>query len=87
MRSIKIICADVKVKILNYVERIKVEWHHIKEIYKALKRELRVPENHDLRIFFFVVAYIVLSLIGMYNFAHLLAFVYIILLLERKSHG
>ena len=81
------IWANIKVSILNFVERIKFECRHLREIFHALKREMRIPENHDLRIFFFVVAYILLSLVGMYNLAHLLAFVYIILLLERKFHG
>jgi hypothetical protein len=85
--TLKHIWANIKVKLLNTWEQLKVEWQHIKDIVKALRQELRIPENHDLRIFFFVIAYILLSLVGMYNFAHLLAFVYIIMLLERKFHG
>jgi hypothetical protein len=48
--------------------------------------DLRIDDNHDLRLFVFVFVYIVFSAVGAYNFAHLTAFLYIIWLLEKR-HG
>ena len=83
----KSIWSSIKVKFLNIWERIKVELNHIVVIVKNLKQEMPIPENYDVRLFFFVVGYLFLSLLGMYNFAHLLAFVYIIWLIERNILG
>lgn len=83
MKQFKSIWADTKVWILNTWEYIKFR---TKEIWDRLVHDLRINENHDLRLFVFVVVYIVFSAVGAYNFAHLTAFLYIIWLLE-KQHG
>ena len=83
MKQFKSIWADVKVWILNSWEYIKFR---AKEIWSRLVHDLRIDENHDLRLFVFVFVYIVFSAVGAYNFAHLTAFLYIIWLLE-KQHG
>ena len=75
--------ADAKVWILNSWEYVKF---HAKEIWDRLMHDLKIDENHDLRLFVFVFVYIVFSAVGAYNFAHLTAFLYIIWLLE-KQHG
>ena len=81
--SIKSKWADTRVWILNSWEYIKFR---AKEIWDRLVHDLRIDENHDLRLFVFVFVYIVFSAVGAYNFAHLTAFLYIIWLLERQ-HG
>jgi hypothetical protein len=81
MKQFKSIWADTKVWILNSWEYIKFR---AKEIWDRLMHDLRIDENHDLRLFVFVVVYIVFSAVGAYNFAHLTAFLYIIWLLERQ---
>jgi hypothetical protein len=73
--------ADIKVWALNKCEYIRF---HIKEIWERLVHDLKIDENYDLRLFVFVFVYLAFSLVGMYNFAHLAAFFYIIWLLERK---
>ena len=83
MKTIKGIWADSKVWILNTWEYIRF---HVKEIWGRLSHDLKIDENHDLRLFVFVFVYIVFSAVGAYNFAHLTAFLYIIWLLERR-HG
>ena len=83
MKQFKSIWADSKVWILNSWEYIKFR---VKEIWTKLVHDLRIDENHDLRLFVFVFVYIVFSAVGAYNFAHLTAFLYIIWLLERQ-HG
>ena len=75
----KSVLADVKVKILN-----GLEW--IKHLLKNLTHDLKLDGNHDLRIFVFVLVYVLFSAVGAYNFAHLAAFLYIVWLLERQ-HG
>jgi hypothetical protein len=72
--------ADIKVFVLN-------SWIHSKFWLKDLSADLKVPENYDLRLFVFVFIYLLFSLVGMYNFAHLTAFFYIIWLLERNVLG
>ena len=71
--------ADVKLFVLN-----KLHW--CKLFLQHLTHDLKLDDNHDLRIFVFVFVYIVFSVVGAYNFAHLTAFIYIIWLLERR-HG
>jgi hypothetical protein len=83
MKQFKSIWADAKVWILNSLEYIKFR---AKEIWGRLVHDLRIDENHDLRLFVFVLVYILFSAVGAYNFAHLTAFLYIIWLLE-KQHG
>ena len=70
--------ADVKLFVLN-----KLHW--LKLFFKDLTHDLKLDENHDLRIFVFVFVYIVFSAVGAYNFAYLAAFLYIVWLLERKA--
>ncbi len=71
--------ADVKLFVLN-----KLHW--LKLFFKDLTHDLKLDDNHDLRIFVFLLVYILFSAVGAYNFAHLTAFLYIIWLLERQ-HG
>jgi hypothetical protein len=71
--------ADVKLFVLN-----KLHW--LKLFFKDLTHDLKIDENGDLRIFVFVLIYVLFSVVGAYNFAHLTAFIYIIWLLE-KNHG
>ena len=74
--------ADIKLFVLN-------KWHKystwIKLFLQDLTHDLKIDENHDLRLFVFVFVYIVFSAVGAYNFAHLTAFLYIIWLLERRN--
>ena len=81
--NLKCRLADIKVWALN-------KWHHYSTwcsfFYQDLTHNLKLDENHDLRLFVFVVVYILFSVVGAYNFAHLAAFLYIVWLLERK-HG
>ncbi len=71
--------ADLKIFVLN-----KLHW--LKLFLRDLTHDLKLDDNDDLRIFVFVVVYIVFSAVGAYNFAHLAAFLYIVWLLERQ-HG
>jgi hypothetical protein len=82
MKRFKSIWADARVWILNKFEYVKF---HAKEIWNRLVHDLKIDDNHDLRLFVFVFVYIVFSAVGAYNFAHLTAFLYIIWLLERKA--
>ena len=82
MKRFKSTWADAKVWILNSWEYIKF---HVKHIFETLSHDLKIDENHDLRLFVFVFVYIVFSTVGAYNFAHLTAFLYIIWLLERRN--
>ena len=83
MKQIRGIWADTKVLILNSWDYIKF---HIKHIFETLSHDLKIDENGDLRLFVFVFVYLVFSVVGAYNFAHLAAFLYIVWLLE-KQHG
>ena len=76
--SIKSQWADLKIFVLN-----KLHW--LKLFLKDLTYDLKLDDNHDLRIFVFVVVYIVFSAVGAYNFAHLAAFLYIVWLLEKRN--
>ena len=71
--------ADIKLFVLN-----KLHW--LKLFLKDLIHDLKLEGNYDLRIFVFVLIYVLFSVVGAYNFAHLTAFIYIIWLLEKK-HG
>ena len=82
MKRFKSIWADAKVWILNSWEYIKF---HAKHIFETLSHDLKIDENGDLRLFVFVFVYLVFSVVGAYNFAHLAAFLYIVWLLERKA--
>ena len=74
--------ADFRVWFLN-------TWHKystwVKLFFQHLTHDLKLDDNHDLRIFVFVFVYIVFSAVGAYNFAYLAAFLYIVWLLERKA--
>ena len=73
--------ADVKLFVLNTTHTY---WSWVKLFLQDLTHDLKIDENYDLRLFVFVFVYLGFSLVGMYNFAHLAAFFYIIWLLERK---
>ena len=73
--------ADIKLFVLNTWSKYS-SW--IKLFLQDLTHDLKIDENYDLRLFVFVFVYLGFSLVGMYNFAHLAAFFYIIWLLERK---
>jgi hypothetical protein len=73
--------ADLKIFVLNTVHKY---WSWVKLFLQDLTHDLKIDENYDLRLFVFVFVYLGFSLVGMYNFAHLAAFFYIIWLLERK---
>ena len=83
MKRFKSIWADARVWILNTWEYIRF---HVKHIFETLLHDLKIDDNHDLRLFVFVFVYLVFSVVGAYNFAHLAAFLYIVWLLERQ-HG
>ena len=82
MKPIKSLWADFKLFVLN-------TWHKysswVQLFLQHLTQDLKIDENHDLRLFVFVFVYIVFSAMGAYNFAHLTAFLYIIWLLERRN--
>jgi hypothetical protein len=75
--------ADFKVFLLNKWSKYST-W--TKFFLKDLTHDLKIDENGDLRLFVFVFVYLVFSVIGAYNFAHLAAFLYIVWLLEKR-HG
>ena len=77
--KLKSFWADIQLFVLN-----KLHW--LKLFLKDLTHDLKLDDNHDLRIFVFVFVYVVFSAVGAYNFAHLAAFLYIVWLLERQ-HG
>jgi hypothetical protein len=70
--------ADIKLFVLN-----KLHW--LKLFLKHLTHDLKLDGNYDLRIFVFVLIYVLFSVVGAYNFAHLTAFIYIIWLLEKRN--
>lgn len=70
--------ADLKLFVLN-----KLHW--LKLFFQDLTHDLKLDDNGDLRLFVFVVVYILFSVVGAYNFAHLAAFIYIVWLLERRD--
>jgi hypothetical protein len=75
--------ADIKLFVLNTWHKY-VTW--IKLFLQDLTHDLKIDENCDLRLFVFVFVYLVFSVVGAYNFAHLAAFLYIVWLLEKR-HG
>ena len=75
--------ADFRVWALNTLH-YGISW--IRHFVNALTHDLKLDENGDLRLFVFVFLYLVFSVVGAYNFAHLAAFLYIVWLLE-KQHG
>ena len=82
MKRFKSIWADARVWILNSWEYIKF---HCKHIFETLSHDLKIDENGDLRLFVFVFVYLIFSVVGAYNFAHLTAFLYIVWLLEKRN--
>lgn len=76
--KLKSIWADVQLFVLN-----KLHW--LKLFLKDLTRDLKIDANGDLRIFVFVLIYVLFSVVGAYNFAHLAAFIYIVWLLEKRN--
>jgi hypothetical protein len=81
--SIKSKWADIKLVVLNKWSKYST-W--AKLFFQDLTHDLKIDENGDLRLFVFVFVYLVFSVVGAYNFAHLSAFLYIVWLLE-KQHG
>ena len=81
--SIKSRWADIKLFVLNMWSKYST-W--VKLFLKDLTHDLKIDENGDLRLFVFVFVYLVFSVVGAYNFAHLAAFLYIVWLLEKR-HG
>jgi hypothetical protein len=75
--------ADIKLFVLNTWYKYST-W--VKFFLKDLTHDLKIDENGDLRLFVFVFVYLVFSVVGAYNFAHLTAFLYIVWLLEKR-HG
>lgn len=75
--------ADLKVWKLNTCHHA---WSWIKLFLHDLTHDLKIDKNGDLRLFVFVFVYLVFSVVGAYNFAHLTAFLYIVWLLEKR-HG
>lgn len=55
----------------------------IKEIINSIKEESN--KLKEFRFILFVVAYVLFSMMGAYNLAHLITFCYIILLLEQLA--
>lgn len=78
MKKFKAIKADTQIWFLNH-------WFLFKKLVQELIQELHVPESSDVRLFCFVLGYLFLSLFGLYNLAHLLAFIYIIRCLEKRN--
>lgn len=81
--SLKSRWADLRVWALNKTHYL---WQWIKHIVADLTQDLKLDGNGDLRLFVFVFVYLMFSVVGAYNFAHLTAFLYIVWLLE-KQHG
>lgn len=77
--NIKSHWANVKLFVYN-----KLHW--VKLFLQDLTHDLKLDDNDDLRIFVFLLIYVLFSAVGAYNFAHLAAFLYIVWLLEKK-HG
>ena len=75
--------ADLRVWVLNKTHYL---WYWVKHTVTDLTHDLKLDGNNDLRLFVFVFVYLMFSIVGAYNFAHLTAFIYIIWLLERQ-HG
>ena len=74
--------ADIKLFVLNTWYKYST-W--VKFFLKDLTHDLKIDENGDLRLFVFVFVYLVFSVVGAYNFAHLAAFLYIVWLLEKRN--
>ena len=80
--NIKSRWADVKLFVLNKLHKY---WSWTKLFLQDLTHDLKIDENGDLRLFVFVFVYLVFSVVGAYNFAHLAAFLYIVWLLEKRN--
>jgi len=50
----------------------------------SIWNEVKLKEHTDVRVGIFIFGYFLFSIVGAYNFAHLLAFGYIIWLLEKN---
>ena len=62
---------------------IKIGWAHSTHYVAGIWSEVKKKENTDVRVGMFIFVYLLFSLVGAYNFAHLMAFGYIIWLLEK----
>ena len=71
--------------LLFYIKHyIKLAWANTTHYISSVWGQVKLKENTDVRVGAFVFGYLFFSTIGAYNFAHLLAFGYIIWLLEKN---
>jgi len=79
----------MKEKIKQYLiqgwQFAKNSFGHLWTMISRILADLTAQGNTGGRLSVFVVIYLIFSLIGAYNFAHLTAFVYIIWLLEHRG--
>lgn len=57
------------------------EW--LTAVCTAIIDALPDPRNYEVRLFFFIIGYLILTVIGLKNMAILLGFVYVTWLLEK----
>lgn len=81
MKRIKIWLHNILFFIKHY---IKLAWVNVKHYIASVWDQIKLKENTDARVGMFVFFYLFLSIIGAYNIAHLIAFGYIIWLLEKN---
>jgi hypothetical protein len=62
----------------------KRSFGHFWTLVNNILKDLTAEGNTGGRLGVFVIIYLIFSVMGAYNFAHLIAFFYIIWLLERK---
>ena len=65
---------------------LRLWWLYSITWISSVWNEVKKKENTDVRVGVFIFFYLLFSIVGAYNFAHLMAFGYIIWLLERQ-HG
>lgn len=63
---------------------LKTSWSLLVNQWNEIIYEFTVKQNLSWRLFAFIFLYLMFSLVGAYNFAHLTAFIYIIWLLEKN---
>jgi len=81
MNKIKIWLHNVAFFIKHY---IKLAWINITHFIVSVWDQVKLKENTDARVAMFVFFYLLFSVVGAYNIAHLMAFGYIIWLLEKN---
>jgi hypothetical protein len=79
----------MKEKIKQYLGQgwqfAKNSFGHLWTMISRVLADLTAPGNTGGRLSVFIAIYLIFSLIGAYNFAHLAAFIYIIWLLEHQG--